>query len=127
MRRFDLPLFLETVEKYNITELAVVPPVVLAILASPLAHSRPFLRSVRAAAVGAAPLDKVAQARFRALLAPGAPCTQVWGMTESSCIATLVPYPQTDDSGSVGVLIPNVEAKCVSFLPSHWGRHTWKG
>ncbi|PKY00040.1 putative AMP-binding enzyme [Aspergillus campestris IBT 28561] len=113
MRRFDLPLFLETVEKYNVTELAVVPPVVLAILASPLAHSRPFLRSVRAAAVGAAPLDKVAQARFRALLAPGAPCTQVWGMTESSCIATLVPYPQTDDSGSVGVLIPNVEAKLV--------------
>ncbi|KAF9891853.1 hypothetical protein FE257_003338 [Aspergillus nanangensis] len=113
MRRFDLPLFLKTAEQYQITDLAVVPPIVIAILMTPLTHTRPWLKSVTAASVGAAPLDKDAQAKFRALLAEGAPCTQVWGMTETSCVATMFPFPEKDETGSIGRLIPNVEAKLV--------------
>ncbi|KAJ5086196.1 hypothetical protein N7532_010967 [Penicillium argentinense] len=113
MRRFDLEGYLSTVEKYNITDLAMVPPIVIAILMSPLSQKRPFLRKVRLAACGAAPLDKDVQARFRSLMGDDGPFTQVWGMTETSCIATMFPYPEHDDTGSVGRLIPNLEAKLI--------------
>lgn len=111
MRRFDLENFLSIVEKYNVTDLAMVPPIVIAILMSPASRKRPFLRKVRLAACGAAPLDKDVQARFRELMADDGPFTQVWGMTETSCIATMFPFPEHDDTGSVGRLIPNLEAK----------------
>lgn len=113
MRRFDLEKFLQTVEKYNVTDLAMVPPIVIAILMSPISKRRPFLKKTRVASCGAAPLDKGIQARFRSLMGDNAPFTQVWGMTESSCIATNFPYPEHDDTGSVGRLIANLEAKCV--------------
>jgi acyl-CoA synthetase (AMP-forming)/AMP-acid ligase II len=113
MRRFDLEIFLVTTEKYNVTEILVVPPIALAILMSPFSKERPFLKKVRCGIIGAAPLDKDVQARFRALLGDDSPFTQVWGMTETTCIATMFYHPEHDDTGSVGRLIPNVEAKFV--------------
>lgn len=115
MRRFDLAEFLNLVEKYNVTDLAMVPPIVIAILMSPVSRKRPFLRKVRLAICGAAPLDKDVQARFRKLMGDEGPFTQVWGMTETSCIATMFPFPEHDTTGSVGRLIPNLEAKCEPF------------
>ncbi|KAL4864997.1 hypothetical protein BDV12DRAFT_200538 [Aspergillus spectabilis] len=114
MRRFDLPVFLSTFQKYSITDLTLVPPIAIAVLMNQLTHTQPFLKSVRMATCGAAPLDKDVQARIRALLGEGAPFTQVWGMTETSCIAMNFPYPEGDETGSVGRLIPNVEAKLVN-------------
>lgn len=111
MRRFDLQLFLQTTEKYRVTEMAMVPPIVLAIVMSPFARTRPFLKSVRFATCGAAPLDKDLQARLLQLMSDGAAFTQVWGMTETSCIATMFPYDEWDDTGSVGRLIPNLQLK----------------
>ncbi|KAF3401574.1 putative acyl-coenzyme A synthetase [Penicillium rolfsii] len=114
MRRFDLEEYLNTVEKYDITDLAMVPPIVIAILMSPVSQKRPFLRKVRLAACGAAPLDKDVQARFRSLMGDESPFNQVWGMTETSCVATMFRYPEHDNTGSVGRLIPNLEAKLVT-------------
>lgn len=111
MRRFDLEQFLTAVEKYGVTDLTLVPPIVIAILMSPLSQKRPFLKKVRLAACGAAPLDKDVQARFRTLMGDDGPFSQVWGMTETSCIATMFPFHEHDDTGSVGRLIPNLEAK----------------
>lgn len=34
-------------------------------------------------------------------------------MTEASCIATMIPYPEPDDTGSVGRLLPGIEAKII--------------
>ncbi|KAJ5355535.1 uncharacterized protein N7496_012747 [Penicillium cataractarum] len=113
MRRFDLEEYLNTVEKYDITDLAMVPPIVIAILMSPVSQNRPFLRRVRLAACGAAPLDKDVQARFRSLMGDDSPFNQVWGMTETSCVATMIRFPEHDDTGSVGRLIPNLEAKLI--------------
>jgi 4-coumarate--CoA ligase len=50
------------------------------------------LRSVRNGTVGAAPLDGAMQKRFQALLAPGATFGQVWGMTETTSMAAIVPW-----------------------------------
>lgn len=118
LRRFDLETYLTTMEKYNVTDLAMVPPIVIAILMSPLSRKRPYLRKAKMAACGAAPLDKNLQARFRSLMGDEGPFTQVWGMTETSCIATMFPYPEHDDTGSVGRLIPNLEAKLVTSILS---------
>jgi acyl-CoA synthetase (AMP-forming)/AMP-acid ligase II len=114
MRRFDLQVFLQTIEKYNVTEMALVPPIVLAIVMSPFTKTRPFLKSVRTASCGAAPLDKGLQARLLQLMSDGASFNQVWGMTETSCIATLFPYNEHDDTGSVGRPIPNLELKYIA-------------
>lgn len=35
-------------------------------------------------------------------------------MTELSCLAMRHPYPEHDDTGSLGRLMPNIDAKCIS-------------
>jgi acyl-CoA synthetase (AMP-forming)/AMP-acid ligase II len=117
MRRFDLETYLISNEKYQTTDLAVVPPMAIAILTSPFSRTRPFLHSIKNVNCGAAPLDKEVQTRFRTLLKEGTPFTQVWGLTETSAIATMFTYPEHDDTGSVGRLVPNLEAKYVASLP----------
>jgi long-subunit acyl-CoA synthetase (AMP-forming) len=69
------------------------------------------LKGLKAVNIGAAPLGRESQDRFRELLEPGVPVTQVWGMTEASCVATKFYYPENDTSGSVGRLMPNLDAK----------------
>lgn len=115
MRRFDLNTFLITTEKYDITDAILVPPIAVAILMNPYTRTRPFLKKLKGAGCGAAPLGRDVQAKFHELMDPSAPLTQVWGMTETSCIATFFPYPEHDDTGSVGRLIPNLEAKLIDL------------
>lgn len=112
MRRFDLELFLKYHEEYEVTDMLVVPPMAIAIIMSPLSQKY-SLKKVRMAWSGAAPLDKGPQARFQALLAPHAPFTQVWGMTELSCIGSMIAYPEEDTTGSVGRMLNNLDAKLV--------------
>ncbi|KAF2651247.1 4-coumarate-CoA ligase-like protein [Lophiostoma macrostomum CBS 122681] len=115
MRRFEVNAFLTFCQKYSITDLTLVPPMVTAIVSSPISTSgkQTKLASVRAALAGAAPLDKAMQARFQELLADGAPFTQIWAMTETSCFASLFYYPENDDTGSVGRFVPNIDVKLV--------------
>jgi acyl-CoA synthetase (AMP-forming)/AMP-acid ligase II len=115
MRRFDLELFLKNIEKYQITEMILVPPVVIAIIMSP-ANKKYSLKSVRAVTIGAAPLDKGSQQRLLELIGPDAKVTQVWGMTETSCVCTQFRWPEKDHTGSVGRLVANMEIKYVYIL-----------
>ncbi|KAH3990605.1 acyl-CoA synthetase ACTT5 [Parastagonospora nodorum] len=112
MRRFELEPFLAGIEKHQVTNLGVVPPLVIAIINSPLSKKY-SLKSIRTAAVGAAPLDAGSQRRLRKLLAPDATFTQVWGMTETTSAITLFYYPEADDTGSVGRLMANTDVKLV--------------
>ncbi|KAH7409888.1 hypothetical protein DE146DRAFT_751616 [Phaeosphaeria sp. MPI-PUGE-AT-0046c] len=112
MRRFELEPFLAGIEKHQVTNLGVVPPLVIAIINSPLSKKY-SLKSIRTAAVGAAPLDAGSQRRMRQLMAPDATFTQVWGMTETTSAITLFYYPEADDTGSVGKLMANTDIKLV--------------
>ncbi|CAK1367525.1 unnamed protein product [Cercospora beticola] len=114
MRRFDLEAFLKYIEKYEITDCATVPPMVLQIINSDWTKKY-SMKSIKFATCGAAPLEKTQQAKFQALLAKDAPFTQVWGMTETSCICTNFPYPEDDDTGSCGRPVPGVELKIVDI------------
>lgn len=113
MRRFELEGFLAAVERLGITDLGMVPPLVIAIIMSPL-NRKYSLKSVRRVAAGAAPLDAVNQRKFQALCAPGATFTQVWGMTETTGAISLFYYPESDETGSVGSrFMPNTDVKLI--------------
>jgi 4-coumarate--CoA ligase len=76
MRRFDLEPFLANIERFGITELITVPPVVIAIIMSP-ASKKYSLKSIKQANCGAAPLGKETQLKLQVLLGDGVPFTQV--------------------------------------------------
>lgn len=112
MARFEPEKWFWAMEHYRITDLALVPPIVVMAINSPL-NKKYSLQHTRLALVGAAPLDKGPQARMKALLGESTPLTQVWGMTETSCIATMFPWYESDETGSVGRLLPDLDAKLV--------------
>lgn len=110
MRRFELEPFLANIKKYQCNEAGIVPPIAIAIIMSGLGEKY-SLTSLKYLACGAAPLGKSSQDRLKALLAPDARVSQVWGMTEMSCISSHFPYPTDDVTGSVGYFLPNVDVK----------------
>jgi acyl-CoA synthetase (AMP-forming)/AMP-acid ligase II len=113
MRRFDLKEYLEASAKYQVTDMVLVPPLIVAFVMSPLTRQKPYFKSIRSADCGAAPLDLGLQAQFCKLLSKGTRFGQVWGMTETCCVAMQFAYPESDDTGSIGRLIPNVEVKLI--------------
>lgn len=112
MRRFELESWMRNIEKFQITEANMVPPMVIQVINSPLTKKY-SLKSIRNSWVGAAPLAAEPQARYKALLRSDTPFNQVWDMSETSCIATMVQYPEHDPTGSVGRFLPNHDAKLV--------------
>jgi 4-coumarate--CoA ligase len=111
MRRFELEDFLAAIERHQISFLGMVPPLVIAIIMSPLRYKY-SLRSVKRVGCGAAPLDKDSGERFKALCSPECTFTQVLGMTETTGLISLFYYPDEDDTGSVGnKFMPNTDIK----------------
>ncbi|THW73602.1 acetyl-CoA synthetase-like protein [Aureobasidium pullulans] len=119
MRRFELSLYLSSIERFGITSLMMVPPMVTAVIAYSSsgpdlrAQVRQNLQSVRSVIVGAAPLSKETQARMQTLLPEQSPITQVWAMSETSCIASCTYWPEFEHTGSVGRFLPGIDAKVV--------------
>jgi 4-coumarate--CoA ligase len=119
MRRFHLSDWLRYLQKYHISEVNMVPPMVHSVLT----HARTSetakeevaqkLKSTRFMWCGAAPLSREAQIEMKTLLSPEVPFNQVWGMSETTCIATMIKYPEYDPTGSSGRLLPNLDAKLV--------------
>lgn len=101
---------MKAVERYQITNIASVPPMAVAMVKSPIAKDG-LMRSVRKGTVGAAPIDKGVQSQLHSMMAKDSIYTQVWGMTETSCVATMFYWPENDRTGSVGRPIPNLEMK----------------
>ncbi|WP_331743900.1 AMP-binding protein (plasmid) [Streptomyces sp. NBC_01136] len=111
MPRFDLPRFLAAIEEHRIDHLYIVPPIALALLNCPQLDEYD-LSSVKLIMSAAAPLDRdLAQALAKRL---DAVVVQGYGLTESSPTTHGIPVARPDlDRGSVGVLMPNLEARVV--------------
>ena len=111
MPRFDLEQFLQIVEKYKITCLNLVPPLVLALSKHPLVEKYD-ISSIRLISSGAAPLgQELEQACANRL---GCEIYQGYGLTEvagASHINT-IPVP-TDKVGAVGRVVPNTYSKII--------------
>lgn len=119
MRRFELSGFLSSVERFGVTHFWLVPPLLKAIVglgesdANARAAVRKQLSSMRHVSCGAAPLDKEMQGRMQALLPDNCPMTQLWAMTETSCVVTYFYHPGVDKTGAVGRPMPNIDIKVV--------------
>lgn len=111
-RRFTVDGFLRAIQDCQITECPIVPPMCNAIINSP-ARTKYDISCLRYATSGAAPLGKDQQRRFKELMRPDGTFTQVWGMTECTCIASMFEPTEHDASGSVGRIIPNLDCKLV--------------
>ena len=114
MRRFDVEGYLSPCEKYKLTEIGGVPAMIVALIMSPL-KKQYSMKTAKSAMCGGAPLGKGPQGRMEALL-DGAPMTQVWGMTESTCIITALDWDEHDDTGSSGRPVANIDIKLVDGL-----------
>jgi acyl-CoA synthetase (AMP-forming)/AMP-acid ligase II len=111
MKTFQFEPFLRVIETFKITHLQTAPPVMVMINKRP-ETARYDLRSLKNILCGAAPLSKELQNAVSKQL--GVTVNQIWGMTELTCAAIQVSGGMIDDSGSVGMLFPNVEAKLVN-------------
>jgi acyl-CoA synthetase (AMP-forming)/AMP-acid ligase II len=114
MPRFDLQEFLELVQKYRITILPLVPPIVLGLVKHPLV-AKYDLSSVRLVFSGAAPLGEDIARELSGKL--GCPVVQGYGMTEASPVTHLSPTSHEPlKPGSAGKVVPNTEVKMVDVV-----------
>lgn len=113
MPKFDFVEMLQNVQKYKITDLVLVPPVIVAMAKHP-ATKQFDLSSVQQVGCGAAPLGREVSREFERLWPNGQiNVKQGWGMTEVTCAATTFDPSKYSDSFSVGELVANCEAKIV--------------
>jgi acyl-CoA synthetase (AMP-forming)/AMP-acid ligase II len=113
MRRFDLELFLQAVEKYGVTLAHIVPPIVLALSKSPVVdnYQLPTLRTLFS---GAAPLDESLTRACMTRLS--CDIRQGYGMTETSPVTHSSPADKRQVKfGSVGTPAPSTECKIVDL------------
>ncbi|MFI5605637.1 AMP-binding protein [Amycolatopsis sp. NPDC051903] len=114
MPRFDLAKFLAAVAEHRVDHLFVAPPIALALAKHPLVDDYD-LSCVDVVMSAAAPLDADLADELAERL--GATVLQGYGLTESSPCTHGIPVDRPDvDRGSIGVLVPSVEARVVDPL-----------
>nr|AIA24410.1 4-coumarate-CoA ligase [Sinopodophyllum hexandrum] len=106
-------MFLRAVERYKVTHVPVVPPVVIALAKQSLVKKYD-LSSVKQLCSGAAPLGKDLMKECARIL-PHVDIIQGYGLTETCGIASLENAKVgVRHSGAAGMLIPGTESKIVS-------------
>ncbi|KAF2312189.1 hypothetical protein GH714_028416 [Hevea brasiliensis] len=117
MEKFELDKMLRSIERYRVTHLYVVPPVMIA-LAKQNAVKKFDLSSLKLIGSGAAPMGKDVMEECAKNL-PHVDIIQGYGMTETCGIISIEnPREGTRLSGSTGVLVPGVESQIVSVETS---------
>ncbi|XP_075634756.1 putative CoA ligase CCL7 isoform X2 [Castanea sativa] len=113
MERFELEKALAAVERFRVTHLWVVPPVILA-LAKQSVVKKYDLSSLKHIGSGAAPLGKDMMEECSRNV-PNAVVAQGYGMTETCGIVSVEnPRVGIRNTGSAGILAPGVESQIVS-------------
>jgi acyl-CoA synthetase (AMP-forming)/AMP-acid ligase II len=111
MPRFELEQFLRLLQEHRITRAYLAPPIVVALAKHPLVD-RYDLSALESVFSGAAPLDASMERACAERL--GCEVVQGWGLTETSPVVTTNHNtPDGPRPGSVGVLLPNTEARVV--------------
>ncbi|KAJ7109643.1 AMP binding protein [Mycena crocata] len=117
--RFEPVAFCANIEKYRATLSLIVPPVLVVLARHPAAETYD-LSSLRYLCSGAAPLGKdlvdQVKKRLKSARKTGHVCeiTQGYGLTETSPTTHLLSVADSDRKmGSIGQLLPNLEARLV--------------
>lgn len=113
MARHRTREFIDYIERYQITETAIVPPIVQSIFdetPDAVTAGAQSLSTLRCVWCAGAPLSARLQSQMEAALHSEARFAQVWGLTEIGWISTFK-FPSKGVPGSVGRLMPGMEAK----------------
>lgn len=111
--RFELPLFLDVVERYGISHANLVPPLILMLSRNPSVEPH-RLRSLRSVQSGAAPLAPEAASRFMTRFA--CRLTQGYGLSEASPVTHIAPREWEDvGSASIGPPVAGTECRIVDL------------
>jgi long-chain acyl-CoA synthetase len=103
---------IKTIEKEQCTIFPGVPAMYLGVINNPNISTY-NLRSVRSCLSGSAPLPREVQERFEALT--GGYLVEGYGLTEAAPVTHCNPLRGFRKSGSIGVPLPDVEAKIVNL------------
>jgi long-chain acyl-CoA synthetase len=110
---FELDQVLQSIKRYKPSIFPGVPSIYMAINAAPNVRSY-GLSSIKACLSGAAPLPVEVQETFekitRGRLVEG------YGLTEASPVTHCNPFKPSDRTGSIGIPIPNTDAKIVDLV-----------
>ncbi|KAF7291677.1 hypothetical protein HMN09_01259000 [Mycena chlorophos] len=109
--KFDFMAMLESIVRYRIQHLMIVPPIALAIAKHP-AVRKYDLSSLKFIGSGAAPLTSELQEMLKVVL-PNVRSGQAYGLTETATLVSMSPFHVQCTFGSVGFLLPGVHAKVV--------------
>lgn len=108
--RFQADMVLQTIARHRPSFFPGVPTIYNAIIAHPAAQ-RFDLRSIHACISGAAALPVEVQARFESLT--GGRLVEGYGLTEASPVTHVNPLNGIRKPGSIGVPIPDTDARVV--------------
>ncbi|XP_014556530.1 hypothetical protein COCVIDRAFT_99566 [Bipolaris victoriae FI3] len=112
MPTFDLKMFLEAIQEHKITFIYVAPPVIVR-LSRDIIVTQYDLSSLKMITSGAAPLTKGLVDTVHKRL--GLKINQAYGLSETSPVTHTQPWDEWYTSiGSVGKLLPNMQAKYIS-------------
>ncbi|CAG5052928.1 unnamed protein product [Parnassius apollo] len=106
--KFEVELYLKTIEKFQISQLTVVPPVLVALCKSSLKYD---VSSVLIIASGAAPLHKETILAVHKRFPNAQAVVQGYGMTETTLVVTF--NSSGEKEGSVGQVNSNTIVKIV--------------
>ncbi|RYO79927.1 hypothetical protein DL766_007431 [Monosporascus sp. MC13-8B] len=109
--RFELKTLLESIQKYKVNMMNVVPPIIITLLRNAELCAKYDLSSIRLLYTGAAPLGAETHEAVRRTF-PGWEVGQGYGMTET---ATAVCSTNEDDIvvGTTGSLVPRSRARII--------------
>jgi long-chain acyl-CoA synthetase len=109
----DILSLLKTIETYRPISFPAVPSLWGAILSLPPETARNQLSSIQVATSGGAPLPAWAHERFEKLT--GRRMMEAYGLSEASSATHFTPYPRGGPIGSIGVPLPDTEAKIMDI------------
>ncbi|CAN6610613.1 hypothetical protein TRVA0_004S02894 [Trichomonascus vanleenenianus] len=111
--KFELVPVLDSIVKYKVTHMHVVPPVVVLLAKSPVIeqYKDELKKTLRKIYSGAAPLSKsLIRATEKRI---GVPVLQMYGLTETSPVTHLPADEDSCDPAAVGWLVAGLEARIV--------------
>ena len=109
----DILSLMKMLETYRPLSFPAVPSLWAAILSLPPEAARAQLTSIQVATSGGAPLPPWAHERFEELT--GRKIMEAYGLSEASSATHFTPYPGGGPRGSIGVPLPDTEAKIMDI------------
>jgi long-chain acyl-CoA synthetase len=109
----DILSLMKTIETYRPISFPAVPSLWAAILSLPPETARSQLSSIQVATSGGAPLPSWAHERFETLT--GRKMMEAYGLSEASSATHFTPYPSGGPRGSIGVPLPDTEARIMDI------------